>query len=165
MTTRRAPRLPLLLTGAVVASLAVAVIATRSAGADEPVALLPEMPPGTTLTATMLNADTTADTGDASTLQKVHTSLTATLPISGHAFLVIDCAGPASSTIIVQHQDQRPWSPAAIVDGANHADGPCQPQSKRQSYALNGAPAETVTLDITGGPVAAYRVVVSDARP
>ncbi|ABS03888.1 hypothetical protein [Kineococcus radiotolerans] len=163
MTTRRAPR-PLLLTGTVVVGLAIAVLATRSAGADEPTVLLPPMPPGATLTATMLNADATnADTADS--LQDVRTSLTATLPTSGHAFVVIDCAGPASSTIAVQHRDQRPWSPAAIVDGANHADGSCQPTSKRQAYALNGAPSEVVTLDITGGPVAAYRVVISDARP
>lgn len=112
----------------------------------------------------MLNADVTSThTGDP--LQEVHTFLTAALPSSGHAFLVVDCAGPACSTISVQHRDQRPWSPAVIVDGANHADGPCLPQSKRQAYALHGAPSEIVTLDITGGPVTAYRVAVSDTRP
>lgn len=112
----------------------------------------------------MLNADAT-NTDTADSPQDVRTSLTATLPTSGHAFVVIDCSGPASSTIVVQHRDQRPWSPAAIVDGANHADGPCQPQSNRQAYALNGTPSEIVTLDITGGPVTAYRVVISDTCP
>lgn len=47
--------------------------------------------------------------------------LSAVLPDTGHAFLVIDCvidcAGPSTSTstIVVHHRDQRPWSPAAVV--------------------------------------------------
>jgi hypothetical protein len=111
------------------------------------------------LTTPALTADPT------SSLQEVHNSLTATLPSNGHAFLVIDCAGPTGSSLVVQHRDQRSWSPAGIVDDGHHADGPCQPESKRQSYALNGAAAEVVILDITGGPVTAYRVAVSDMRP
>lgn len=159
MTNRGVQRRPLLVTGAVVAGLAVAVLVTRSAGADEPTALLPGMPPGHSLTATMLTPDA------AGTSQEVHTSLTAPLPANGHAFVVIDCVGPESSSIVLRHRDQRPWSPAAVVDGADHADGACAPQDDRQAYALNGAPGDVVTLDITGGPVTAYRVVVSDTCP
>jgi hypothetical protein len=158
MAIRTARRRPLIVTAAAAVTVAGVVLATRSAGA-ETVTPLPALPPGTTLT-----MSTHAAHADGSP-QPVNTSLTAVLPETGHAFLVIDCAGPSTSTIVVNHRDQRRWSPAAIVDGANHADGSCEPGSERQGYALNGAPAEVVTLDITGDPVTAYRVVVSDTCP
>ncbi|MFD0481502.1 hypothetical protein ACFQ46_02765 [Kineococcus sp. GCM10028916] len=157
MAIRTARRRPLIAAAAAV-TVAGVVLATRSAGA-ETVTPLPALPPGTTLTVS------THDAHADGSPQPVDTSLTAVLPDTGHAFLVIDCAGPSTSTIVVHHRDQRPWSPAAVVDGANHADGPCRPDSQRQGYALNGAPAEVITLDITGDPVTAYRVVVSDTCP
>ena len=157
MTIRTARRGPLIAAAAVVTVAGVA-LATRSVGA-EAVTPLPALPPGTTMTVTTHDA-----TSDGSP-QPVNASLTAVLPTSGHAFLVIDCTGPITSTVVVHHRDQPPWSPAAIVDGANHADGVCQPGNERRGYALNGAPAEVVTLDVTGDPVTAYRVVVSDTCP
>ena len=157
MATRRGQRWQLLATGVV--SAGIAVVATTTGAPAQPVTLLPELPPGSALTTTVLNPD------PASSLQEVHNSLTATLPGNGHAFLVIDCAGPSGSSLVVQHRDQRSWSPAGIVDDEHHADGPCQPQSERQSYALNGTAGEVVILDITGSPVTAYRVAVSDTRP
>ena len=114
---------------------------------------------------TVSTFDPTATVNADGSPQPVDTSLTAVLPDSGHAFLAIGCTGPSTSTIVAHHRDQRPWSPAAIVDGANHADGSCRPDSHRQGYALHCAPAEVITLDITGDPVTAYRVVVSDTCP
>ncbi|MFB9377906.1 hypothetical protein [Kineococcus gynurae] len=150
--------MPLLATVAVAALLVTAVGVTRSAGAD-PAVELPAMPPGTTTTATTFQVPADGPP------QPVRTSLSAVLPASGHAFVVLDCIGPASSTVSVRHRDDRPWSPAAVVDGADHADGACDPTGHRQGYGLVGAPAELVTLDVTGGPVTAVRVVVSDACP
>lgn len=88
--------------------------------------------------------------------------------IAAAAAVTIAGVAPATrttSTVVVHHHDRRPWSPAAVVDGADHADGPCRPDSRRQGYALHGAPAGVVTLDITADPVTAYRVVVSDTCP